>query len=151
MFAALLSCASMQPRIHYNGLEWVFADYKRAHARTYSHIHIHTHIRLFSFDAAVPDIGPGGARVLSGWVEFNYVKFLRFNSSWEYFSIFAFPVWWVCCATFLNLPWQCRSSEAPVLNHRVETDPLGVQRKVCWSIAGVEAKLSPPWGSRQHL
>lgn len=28
----------------------------------------------------------------------------------------------------------------------VETDPLGVQRKACWSIAGVEAKLTPPPG-----
>lgn len=26
----------------------------------------------------------------------------------------------------------------------VETDPLGVKRKACWSIAGVEAKLSLP-------
>lgn len=90
--------------------------------------------------------GPG---VLSGSVEFNYVKCLSINS-WEYPCIFVFPGDGYLVWPFLNLSWQCRSSEAPVSFQLkwIHWEHIG---KACWSIAGVEAKLSLPRGSRPHL
>lgn len=90
-----------------------------------------------------------GVQAISGSAEFNYVKYPRFNSR-EYRGIFAFSVRCVSCVTFFEFVLTTQVKWSTCL-FPVETDPLEVQRKACWSIAGVEAKLSFPPGSRPHL
>lgn len=115
--AALLSCAIVQPCIHYNG------EQKSAHART----HIHTHSFIFLW-WQLPEIGPGGAEVLSWSGQFNYVTVKQLRIPWHFdipsemgilcdLSEFVLTVqvkWSTCPTTFERKPihWEYRGKPA---------------------------------------
>lgn len=114
-----------------------------SHRWLWKQTHTHTYMFLWWQD------NWHGVQAISGSAEFNYVKYPRFNSR-EYRDIFAFSVRCVSCVTFFEFVLTTQVKWSTCL-FPVETDPLEVQRKACWSIVGVEAKLSFPPGSRPHL
>lgn len=106
----LCHCVATHP------LQWRGVSHRRLQKSTCPHSHINI---FFSFDAPIPDIGPGRGK---GAFRVCGIKLCQM------FTVKLLRMRWVSCVTFSEFARQCRSSEAPVLSHPVETDPLGVQR-----------------------
>lgn len=95
----------MQPRIHYNGAQWVTADYKSAHKRT------HASVSLWRHRTWHP--ARWGRCAFRGQRN-SIMRNVRGLNGRGYRRIFAFSARCLSRTTFLNSSWQLRSSEAPV-------------------------------------